>query len=229
MQLITPILAALLAAPAAERVKVALLPIEQTGVEAHIIPSLTAVLGVELEKTGAFEVLAQSDLSAMLEIERQRDALGCVESCLVDLGASLGVDRFVRTHVGRLGETYILELSILNARTARSEGRAYEAVRGGPEKLLELAAVAVRKLPRPSPTLDRALSPGAQLEAPASAWGARPAWLTAGAGVAAIIVGGVLRARGGHEVAGNAVLGLGASSVLVGLLWAGSSAEGPPP
>ena len=217
------------------KTKIAVLPIEQTGVEERVISSLTAVISVELEKTGVFEVTATSDIEAMLEVERQRDALGCTEvNCLVGLGMTLGVDRILRTHVGKMGETYILDLSIINARTSRSEGRTYETVRGGPEKLLEIVPRAVAKLPRPSLDLDRALS-GEQprqlvvAERP-SQWDNRPAWLVAGLGVAAMVAGGVLRSTSREPAAGNVVLGLGVSTALFGLFLLGSDGEpGTPP
>jgi hypothetical protein len=206
----------------ADKPRLAVLPVTSSGADvAALVPSLTAVITVELARAGTFDVTSATDLEAMFDLERQRDALGCRdEACFVNVGASAGIDRLLRTHLGKLGDSYVLEVAIINARTGRSEGRAYEAVKGGTDKLLAVARRLVADLPCPRPQLDAALS--TRPATVVSAWGNAPAWTTTGLGVLAMIGGGILRSRGDAPTAGNLVLGTGAAGVLAGLFWLGT-------
>jgi hypothetical protein len=204
--------------------KLAVLPIEHTGLRADLVPTLTAVLSVELERTGAFEVMSIADLESILDFERQRDIFECADAmCLAEVGGALGVDRVLRTHIGRVGSAYVLDMTVINIREGRSEARAYQGAVARPEALIGLIRSSVAQLVKPADPVPVELGP--VVEARSSV--ANPvAWLTAGVGAAAMVTGGVLRqSSDSRRLAGDLTLGIGAAVTLAGLVMLGIERE----
>jgi hypothetical protein len=131
----------------AERSAVAVLDIQGTGLDPNLLPTLTEVLTVEINDLGMYKVVAGRDVQAMLGFEKQKDMLGCTDAaCLAEIGGALGVDRIVVSQITKVGSTYVVNIKIINIRTADAEGRVYETVKGEVDALIETIKKSVVKL-----------------------------------------------------------------------------------
>ncbi|MBI5509693.1 MAG: PEGA domain-containing protein [Deltaproteobacteria bacterium] len=126
-------------APAPVIEKVLVLELVSAGVDPSLAKNLSEVLAQAIRTAlPQAAVLAQSDMKSMLELERQRDLLGCTEdvSCLAEIGGALGADHLIVGSVGSVGKLYVLSIKLLDAAHARTE-RQVSADVAAQEHLLE--------------------------------------------------------------------------------------------
>ncbi len=72
------------------------------------------------ERAAGATVVGADEIRAMVGLERQKQLLGCTEmSCLAEIGGALGADRLVLGSLSRFGETYVVDLKLVEARTAK--------------------------------------------------------------------------------------------------------------
>ena len=218
---------ALAGAPAAAG-RIALLPAAVTAVDPALVPTLTAVLGVELAHAG-LEVTSAADIDSLLELQRGREELGiaCDTDCALDIGDALGVDHILVTHIGMLGRTYVLDLTLIDIRQAKAIARIYETVRGPPERLLDLARASARSLAARLAAPAAHSHPTPALAAEPEPSYALPGWITAIAGAATLAAGTGLHIAGANDepvrITGDVLIGLGAAATLAGLFTVGLS------
>ncbi len=194
----------------------------------------------ELGRAGRFEVTGQSELSAVLGIERQRQLLGCAESsCFAEIGGALGARWLVMGSLGRFGNKLRLDLKLIDGKQGKAAAREGKVL-DSDDELFPAVTQFVN-------TLVEAVEPGATRPRPAAPW------LLAGGGVVAAATGAtlmVLGSRWGAELNGQrasytaseaqskmsafqatyfggvALAALGAVAVGFGL-WHGLSPDGP--
>ena len=173
-------LVALAAAPAP--VKLGTAPFAHVGLAAETASLLQDTLVNRLSSRPGFEVVTPADIAATLGLERQRALLGCADdgtSCAVELAGALGVDGLITGSVGRVGQSFVLNVKVVSARDARPLFvHASKAL--ATEGLLLEEAVTVADLIAAQLT---PASPGGARESPA--W---PPWLLVGGG--ALVAGG---------------------------------------
>jgi hypothetical protein len=64
--------------------------------------------------------LGSSDITAMLGLEQQKQALGCDdEGCMAEVGNALGVDLMVVPAVGKLGDKYAITYKVIDPRAIK--------------------------------------------------------------------------------------------------------------
>jgi tetratricopeptide (TPR) repeat protein len=74
---------------------------------------------VRQRATGAV-VVGADEIRAMLGLEHQKQLLGCTEvSCLAEIGGALGAEKLVLGSLSRFGDTYVLDLKLVEARSAK--------------------------------------------------------------------------------------------------------------
>jgi hypothetical protein len=96
-----------------------------TGVDTKVAPVLTELVLEALLTRHRLPALGPSDLKDMLNVEQQRQLLGCEESqCLSELAGALGAARLVSGLVGRLGELYLINLKMVDLASAQVLARA---------------------------------------------------------------------------------------------------------
>lgn len=223
------------AQPARPRVVVLNLTPSEPGLE-RLAESLSELVVTEFVKTGAIDAVAQSDLVAVLGLERQKQLLGCAESaCMAELTAGLGAPWLVSGALGRFGGTLRVDLKLVDTtrgtsafrdgRTVRDENDAFEAVS-------TLVADLLPRLGVSATSGSRSLGP----------------WVLMGAGAVAAIVGAVLsivaatqwvaitdpdrrsmtswrdvqsagQVYGVNVVVGPTLLGVGLGAVAGGVVW----------
>jgi hypothetical protein len=114
-----------------------------------VVSTLTAAISQELDRMGPFKAISSQDIAQMLAFENMKDALGCDSvSCLAEIGGALGVDFLVTGNVTLLGETYLIQMQLMNTKESRVESRSEREYKGGPKGLLDETRAAIKLLVR---------------------------------------------------------------------------------
>jgi len=109
---------------------------------------LTEVLTSEIDKSKTFQrVVSAQDVSALLGYERLNQIVGCTDtSCLTEIGGALGVERLLASNIGKVGETYVINLKLINVPESKTEARYYESFKGEAGQLIEAIPNAIHHL-----------------------------------------------------------------------------------
>ena len=60
-------------------------------------------------------VMGSKEVDAMLGFEQKKQMAGCTDtSCMVAIGGALGVDKILMGSIGKLGNSYTLNLKLIN-------------------------------------------------------------------------------------------------------------------
>jgi hypothetical protein len=121
-----------LAAPGAgKKLKIALLRLTPLGdVDPKTAAVLTEALAGELRKRAGLSVMTESDISALLGVEKTKTMLGCTDTgCIAEVGGALGVDRVVHGSIGRVGASLLVNLTSLDPRKASHAASVSERLR----------------------------------------------------------------------------------------------------
>jgi TolB-like protein len=118
------------------------------GVTEDVATNLTQVLSTEIKRVDGASVIGKDDVSAMLELEATKSAVGCSDSteCLAEIGGALGVERIVTGHVGKVADSYVVSLRLISTREVKVENRVSETFRGLEAQTLNAVRHAGRKL-----------------------------------------------------------------------------------
>jgi len=118
--------------------RIATLQLEGAGVPEGMAASATVLVPTEVRRARPdAQVISSEDVRSLLSHQKNRLVLGCGAdaACLADLGGVLGVDEIVAGRIGRLGETFVLELRRLDVKQARNLASVTRAV-GSAEALV---------------------------------------------------------------------------------------------
>ena len=139
-------------ASAPSRPKVAVLDVEPVqGVAPGTARILSALITGRVSEMGHFEVISNSEVSSMLDHERQRQLAGCSDDtgCLASIGGALGADYLLSGQVGKIGSRYSLNLSLADVRKGRVLGRQTLLCEASDDVLVDVAQQAVKALLQP--------------------------------------------------------------------------------
>ena len=115
---------------AEERPKTVVLDLAGEDADVIMRRALSGKIAARLSADPRIEVLSGDDVRGMATLDAERQAAGCDDSCLSELAGALDARFVVSGSVGRLGAVYIVNLSIFDAREARSIARrTWEAAR----------------------------------------------------------------------------------------------------
>lgn len=106
---------------AAPKQKLAVLELEQKGVDASAAQNVTELVGVALKKLEVFDVITRADIAQLMSFEQDKQLVGCGigTSCIAELGGALGVATLVSGSVGKLGSNYVLTLVLMDTKAAK--------------------------------------------------------------------------------------------------------------
>jgi hypothetical protein len=147
------------------------------GVSADIATTISDALVLEVRKRSpGVSVVGAEEIRSMMGLAAEKQKLGCQEvSCLAEIGGALGAERMVTGTLGRLGETYLLGVQLIDvahARVVRSGSATVSAKQD--DLLFGAVASAVGQIfdgsPPPPP-----VQPAASVAAPAAAPAVSPA------------------------------------------------------
>jgi hypothetical protein len=110
--------------PPQERLKVLILDMKGNLPEEQRT-SISNLLATEME-TFPVEVLSSADMRAMVELEGERQALGCEAdtSCLAEIAGALGAALVLFGDVTKLGSRSLLNLNLFDSTEGRAVGRS---------------------------------------------------------------------------------------------------------
>ncbi len=133
------------------RAKLAVLDLTGQSVSKELAASATAVLASELGKLEIFRVISREDIKSMLSLEKAREQLGCEadQQCLAEIGGALGVEYMVAGSIAKLGDSFVLSLTLHDARKAQVENRITETIAGGDAALVAALSRSARQLVSP--------------------------------------------------------------------------------
>jgi TolB-like protein len=133
--------------PSGGRTSLAVLDLTAMGVSTVASDNLTQVLSTELKRVEGTSVISREDIRAMLQLQEQKSLVGCDDmACLAEIGGALGVDRLVTGTVGKLSESYIVNLRLISVRQNRVEHLVTEVFNGSEDQLIHATRRAGRRL-----------------------------------------------------------------------------------
>ena len=105
--------------------KIVVLPLKPGGtVTSDVARVFTSLLLAEMDKIGNLSTVSKADLEAVLDVEKQKDMLGCdSSSCLAEIGGALGADLIMRGEIGQIGSSYEVDLNLVDAKNGLVVGR----------------------------------------------------------------------------------------------------------
>jgi carboxyl-terminal processing protease len=116
------------------------------GIESDVCGSLTDVSISELVKIGKYTVIDRSNRDKILA-EQGFQQSGCVEDkCMVEAGRLLGVGKIVVGSITKIGQTYLVNLQLINVQSASVDTTAEDECRCELEGLIQSVRNAARKL-----------------------------------------------------------------------------------
>ncbi len=142
-------LACLITVPASggsqSRRAVAVPDFKARGLEETIVQSITEVVIKEVDRLGLFRMISMDDIRQMLEHEQSKMMLGCDDtSCLAEIGEALGVELLLAGSVGKVGDTYVVSLKLIDVRKVEVISREERTVSGKIEELLDVSRLAAK-------------------------------------------------------------------------------------
>lgn len=134
--------------PHAGDIKLAVLELGAHDVTEGLGRNLTQLLSLELKRLDGVAVISRDEVQTMLRFETEKQALKCDSdlACLMEIGGALGVDYLVAGSIGRLDDTFVLGLKLLDVAEAKAAHRVAESFRGPERDLPQVVRHAARAL-----------------------------------------------------------------------------------
>src|ERR1700722_5138854 len=104
--------------------RLAVLKITAQGASPDVAETLTQVVTEQAGRTAGFSAISQAELGSLLGVEKQKQLLGCGDqSCLAEIGGALGARLVLSGRLRRGGESYVLQLPLLDTQKAQIRAR----------------------------------------------------------------------------------------------------------
>lgn len=115
---------------------------------APIAKDVTHLFALELDRRKNVNVIGQDEVEKMVKFALDRaECLGDEAlACFVEIGGALGVDYLATGAVGKLGETFLLHLKLIDVVDAKVEHRVLEEYVGEPSELRRAIRFATGRL-----------------------------------------------------------------------------------
>ena len=121
------------------------LELRNTGGDDNVVKLVGEALASQLAKSALLEVLTAGDIKSALDLEAQKRALECGdESCLAEIASALGAEYVVSGSVGTIGALTVVNVAMMNGKTAASMGRESVEAKNAEELLASTRSAADR-------------------------------------------------------------------------------------
>ncbi len=141
------------------------------GVTQEQMDALGELLASDIRRLKVFRVIGKSDIQAVLQFEEKKALTGCGDdSCIAEIGGALGAQFVTVGNVSKFGDTYLLNLRVIDVKRVSVLQSVSQKVEGGEAALLDATSGAVREIFVPlaaelgvgaAPAPDRAAAPAA--------------------------------------------------------------------
>jgi TolB-like protein len=120
-----------------QHLKLAVMPLAARGVQTATADAMTQILASELNQIAGLSVISRDDIQAMVEKVAVEGELGCTSNleCIVEIGAALGLSKLVTGTVGKVADTHVISLQLIDTRKAEVENRVLESFDGDVSEL----------------------------------------------------------------------------------------------
>ena len=174
--------------------RIAILDLQGEGVSKSAAKTLTDRLRSKLVNTGVFHVLEREQMDEILG-EQGFQQSGCVsDECLVEIGRLVGVEQMIGGSIGKIGQTYTLDLRIIDVQSGRILKTVSDDYRGDADGLLGVLESAANKIAGKAPVKKKSDEGG-------SSW-----YYWVGGGVVLAGAAAVLLLGGKKDESGDALL-----------------------
>ncbi|MBW2704339.1 MAG: hypothetical protein JRF33_26270 [Deltaproteobacteria bacterium] len=117
------------------------------GVTQEQMDALGDMLANNIRAAGKYKVIGNSDIRAALNLESQKQLLGCNDdSCVAEIGGALGVRWVVLGNISQFGETYLLNLKLLDVEKVSVAQGISKKIDGGQSALIDALPIAAAEL-----------------------------------------------------------------------------------
>ncbi len=127
----------------------AIFRIDPLGVNPQIVTRLEGLLRLELSRLAYATIPRSAEIRSL--VRRNPELQDCTGElgCLITVGKLLNVERVISGNVGGLGESYVVNLKIIDVQEGRELRRIQEPISGDPNQLIEAVRVAAYGLVAP--------------------------------------------------------------------------------
>ena len=137
------------AAPSAIGKRIAVLEFDALGMDADKVTRLEALFRVELERLAGAASPSPREIQRALRGTALARCTG-ESRCLAAIGKKLAVDLVVTGNVAELGDSYVVNIKVVDAKSAAELRRiASDPLRGNPDELIDAVRVAAYRLLAP--------------------------------------------------------------------------------
>ncbi len=135
--------------PPPAKADIALFRVEPLGLDADRAARLEALFRAELERLAGAPMPGRATVERTAAADAQLRGCTAETDCLTALGKKLGVKQIVSGNVGELGDSYVLNLKLVDVTTGTEVRKVSEPLRGSPDELIEATRVAAYRLLKP--------------------------------------------------------------------------------
>lgn len=109
------------------RRRVMVLELQPVGVDPHVVTTLPALIAKEIGQHPGYDIASADDVQQLLSTQQAKQRSGCTEdeACLEELTRKSNADLVVSGSVGKLGESYVLSLLLVDPKTMAGARRAF--------------------------------------------------------------------------------------------------------
>lgn len=130
--------------------RIAIMRFDALGMDAEPVARLEALFRHELDRLARHPLPSRRAIESTIRSSRQLRSCSGDNQCLAEIGRALAVDMVVSGNVAALGDSYILDIKVVDSRSGRQIRRiSSDPLRGNPDELIEAVRVAAYRLLAP--------------------------------------------------------------------------------
>ncbi len=134
--------------------KIAVIGFDALGMDAERVTRLEALFRNELARLARNPMPSRRTIEQTISNSKKLRRCTGEDSCLGEIGEALGVDVVVTGNVAALGDSYVLNIKVVQAGTGKRLGRiASQPLRGNPDELIDAVRLAAYRLLAPEQLL----------------------------------------------------------------------------
>ena len=131
-----------------ETLELAVMPLAARGIAETTVDAMTQILSAELNQIEGVSVISRDDIRAMLDKGQLEAEMGCTDNldCIVEIGAALGLSKLVAGSVGKIGDSYVISMQLIDTKKAQVDNRVVESFVGAQGELKNAVKLAAYQL-----------------------------------------------------------------------------------
>jgi hypothetical protein len=119
--------------------RLVVLDFRMLGVDARIGTIFTGLVAAELQKVKNLSVIDRADIDAAIDVERQKDLIGCDNTtCLAEIAGALGTNLVVYGSLGSIGTQFAVNASLYDSKNNRARARFSRMVVSKEDELIAI-------------------------------------------------------------------------------------------